>query len=173
MTKIVSRFVFAALVQMAIHHVCHAQTVDIANSSLLGNWTCSPASCYLSSGAYVTSGYYRETFDGTCHPSPGAQEANDVASSFALHLAITAQVGVKSGACTTPVYVTENYGLPTTFIPYTGSACHQYAGYEIDYVEPEETITLSGGSGPAYYNTVSYGCDGSETGQTSFGTIPC
>jgi hypothetical protein len=172
MNKLALRLALAVIVLLMVHPVSHAQTLDIANSSLLGNWTCNPASCYLASG-WVTSGYYRDTFDGTCYPSPNAQHARGVPPSFALHLAITAWIGVKNGACSTPVYVAENYGLPTTFFPYDDGACHQYAGYEVDYVEPEETVTISGGKGPAYYNSVTYGCDGTETGQTSFGTLPC
>jgi hypothetical protein len=144
---------------------CEAQfpTFDYDNSSLMGTSQCDPVSCYEQL-LPTTSGYSITNFYGTCHPANSAD--------FPLTMRASASIGAKT-ACLAPYAAsTQVYPSTTDYIEGPPPTTCNYEYYEVDYETAVAEVFSAAGT-VVFHLSLTEGCDGSLSGPTQIGTLPC
>jgi hypothetical protein len=147
--------------------ICPAQVFDYDASSLIGATQCDPLSCEEDTGVPVTVGYVIVNMTGTCYPAVG----NPLYPSFPLAMRASANVPIDPNKpCSPPgVYLLANIEYSTTRID--ENTCPA-SYYEIDYETSNAEIFDSNGIVLGQV-TLTWGCDGSNSGPNSYGVVPC
>jgi len=127
-----------------------------AQNYIFSSYQCDPTSCVEIGPAAKTESVL-VTFTGVCTGGAVENPLNLSAYSFVEN-------------CSVP-YIPYASTEVSRLELYNEDGCSPYE-YEVDYVTPTTEIFTA--SGQVYwYQEVTYGCDGSTTGVTTFGTKPC